>query len=179
MTIDHVSDGMEPFATTVHATCGLASRYDGLDLPGNACRVVVLEGKPDQDNLQDRFLSERVRAGAAIAERIRTRAVQGAGRCTRGPNDWAVVVVLGADLTKYLLWPETQRALEPELQAEIQFGVKTAKARGRRKCWRTSVFFSPKATTGVPTPNRCSPSTGMARARAAGRDRCPRRGRGA
>jgi hypothetical protein len=127
MTIDDVSDGMEPFAVVEHATCGLASRYDGLDLPGNACRVVVLEGKPDQDNLQEKFLSERVRAGAAIAERIRTRVVQGAGRCTRGPNDWAVVIVLGADLTKYLLWPETQQALEPELQAEVQFGVENSR----------------------------------------------------
>jgi hypothetical protein len=126
MTIGDVSEGMEPFAAAAHATCGLASRYDGLDLPGEACRAVVLEGKPDQDNLQDRFLSERVRAGAALAERIRTRVVQGAGRCTRGPNDWAVVVVLGADLTKYLLWPETQRALDPELQAEVQFGVENS-----------------------------------------------------
>jgi hypothetical protein len=63
MTIDDVSAGMEPFAAAVHATCGLASRYDGLDLPGKACRVVVLEGKPDQDNLQERFLGNRVRAG--------------------------------------------------------------------------------------------------------------------
>jgi Rad3-related DNA helicase len=110
MTIDQVGDGMEPFAAVPNATCGLASRYDGLDLPNDACRAVVLEGMPDQDNLQDRFLSEWVKAGAAIAERIRTRVVQGAGRCTRGPNDWAVVIVLGDELTKYLLRPETQRA---------------------------------------------------------------------
>jgi len=59
MTIDYVSVGIEPFAATVHATCGLARRYDGLDMPGNACRVVVLEGKPDQDNLQERFRTNR------------------------------------------------------------------------------------------------------------------------
>jgi hypothetical protein len=41
-----------------------------------------------------------------------------------------VVVVLGADLTKYLLWPETQRALEPELQAEIQFGIENSRDTG-------------------------------------------------
>ena len=127
MTIDDVGDGMEPFAAAVNATCGLASRYDGLDLPNEDCRAVVLEGKPDQDNLQERFLFERVKAGAAIAERIRTRVVQGAGRCTRGPNDWAVVIVLGAELTTYLLRPETQQALEPELQAEVQFGFENSR----------------------------------------------------
>jgi len=117
-----VAEGMGQFAALDHATCGLANRYDGLDLPGDACRAVVLEGKPDQDSLQERFLTERVRAGTALAERVRTRVVQGAGRCTRGPDDWALVLVLGADLTQYLLRPETLDALAPELQAEIYFG---------------------------------------------------------
>jgi hypothetical protein len=130
LTVDDVADGMEPLAVAEHATCGLASRYDGLDLPGDDCRAVVLEGKPDQDSLQERFLSKRVRAGAALAERIRTRVIQGAGRCTRGPTDWAVVVVLGADLTKYLLRQETQKALDPELQAEIQFGLDNTRDTG-------------------------------------------------
>lgn len=40
---DDVAEGMEPFAGLEHAMCGLASRYDGLDLPGDACRAVVLE----------------------------------------------------------------------------------------------------------------------------------------
>lgn len=128
LTVKDVEDGMEPFAEEINATLGLANRYDGLDLPGDDCRAVVLEGKPDQDSLQERFLSQRARAGAALAERVRTRVVQGAGRCTRGPNDWAVVIVLGADLTKYLQWPETQRALDPEMQAEIQFGVDNSRA---------------------------------------------------
>lgn len=123
MTIDNVEEGMDPFIRAPHATCGLANRYDGLDLPNDACRAVVLEGVPDHDSLQERFLSERVRAGSALAERIRTRVVQGAGRCTRGPNDWALVVILGTDLTKYLMLPETRQALAPELQAEINFGV--------------------------------------------------------
>lgn len=127
LTAPQVAEGMRPFAELDHAVCGLASRYDGLDLPGDACRAVVLEGKPDQDSLQEKFLTERVRAGTALAERVRTRVVQGAGRCTRGPDDWAVVLVLGADLTRYLLRPETLDALSPELQAEVQFGVENSR----------------------------------------------------
>ena len=122
LTVDQVNHSMAPFADAEHATLGLANRYDGLDLPDDDCRAVALEGRPDQDSLQERFLSQRVRAGSALAERVRTRVVQGAGRCTRGPNDWALVLVLGGDLTKYMLRPETLRALDPELQAEIQFG---------------------------------------------------------
>ncbi|WP_349876206.1 DEAD/DEAH box helicase [Micromonospora sp. HUAS YX12] len=125
--IDDVEGGMEGFAALPNAVCGLAARYDGLDLPGDHCRAVVLDGKPDADNLQERFLSQNVRAGAALAERVRTRVVQGAGRCTRGPNDWAVVIVMGSDLTTYMVRPETRQNLDPELQAEIEFGIQNSR----------------------------------------------------
>ncbi|MFW8745472.1 hypothetical protein ACOI9R_35630, partial [Mesorhizobium japonicum] len=116
------SRGLESFADAATGVLGLANRYDGMDLPGDSCRIVVLEGKPDAVGLQERFLSERADAHAALSERIRTRIVQGAGRTTRGPNDYAVVVVRGTDLTKYFSRAENINALEPELQAEIRFG---------------------------------------------------------
>lgn len=96
--------------------------YDGMDLPGEDCRIVVLDGRPDTVSLQEKFLSERVKATAALAERVRTRIVQGAGRCTRGPNDYAIVVVLGSDTTRYFSRPDNKTALEAELQAEVGFG---------------------------------------------------------
>lgn len=126
-TVDDVQDGMTPFADKTHAVCGLANRYDGLDLPGNDCRCVVLVGTPDQNHLQERYLSSKMRANTALAERIRTRIVQGAGRCTRGPDDWALVVVSGHELTNYLMRPETLDALEPELQAEVKFGIESSR----------------------------------------------------
>lgn len=119
--------GLESFAKAPSGVLGLANRYDGLDLPGNTCRIVVLGGKPDAVGLQERFLSERAEANAALAERLRTRIVQGAGRCTRGPNDFAVVVVLGSDIMKYFSRPENRKALEPELQAEVEFGWQNSK----------------------------------------------------
>lgn len=123
--------GLDKFAKAATGVLGLANRYDGLDLPGDTCRIVVLEGKPDAVGLQERFLSERAEANSALAERLRTRIVQGAGRCTRGPNDYAVVVVLGSDIMKYFSRPENRKALEPELQAEVEFG------------WQNSVGIDP------------------------------------
>ncbi len=122
-----VEQGLAAFAKAPVGVLGLANRYDGMDLPGNACRIVVLDGKPDAVSLQEKFLSERAEASAALSERLRTRIVQGAGRCTRGPNDYAVVVVLGADITRYFSRPENKTALEPELQAEVQFGWDNSK----------------------------------------------------
>lgn len=122
-----LEDGLDSFAKSPTGVLGLANRYDGLDLPGGACRIVVLRGKPDAVSLQEKFLSERAEASVAVAERLRTRIIQGAGRCTRGPNDYAVVVVLGSDITRYFSRPDNRRALEPELQAEVEFGWRNSK----------------------------------------------------
>lgn len=119
---DDLEQGLTTFTNSPEGVLGLANRYDGMDLPGSACRIVVLEGKPDAVSLQEKFLSERAQANVALSERLRTRIVQGAGRCTRGPNDYAVVVVLGPDITRYFSRTENKKALEPELQAEVEFG---------------------------------------------------------
>ncbi|WP_302051440.1 DEAD/DEAH box helicase [Rathayibacter sp. VKM Ac-2835] len=121
-TIDDVSNGMAPFAEAKHAVCGLASRYDGLDLPGDSCRCVVIDQIPDQDSLQERFLSGRARASIAFSERVQARVIQGTGRATRGPRDLAVVLVYGPELARYLSRPETTASMDPNLQAEIKFG---------------------------------------------------------
>ncbi|MEU6645886.1 DEAD/DEAH box helicase [Saccharomonospora sp. NPDC046836] len=122
-----VEQGLASFAKAPIGVLGLANRYDGMDLPGDHCRIMVLDGKPDAVSLQEKFLSERAEASAALSERLRTRIVQGAGRATRGPNDYAVVVVRGADITRYFSRRENQTALEPELQAEVQFGWDNSK----------------------------------------------------
>ncbi len=119
---DDVERGLRPFARARRAVLGLSNRYDGLDLPHDACRVVVLDGLPNAHSPQERWLGERADAGAALAERVRTRVVQGAGRCTRGPDDFAVVVVRGSDQTRYLNRLDVRAALDPELQAEVAFG---------------------------------------------------------
>lgn len=130
LTVEDVADGMDPFKELTHGVCGLAARYDGLDLPGDSCKLVALDGVPNHENLQERFLQTRGRASVALAARVRTRVIQGAGRCTRGPLDTAIVLVLGGDLSRYLSRPEVTQALEPELQAELRFGRDNSQAFG-------------------------------------------------
>ena len=121
-----IDQSLTHFRSVERGICVLPSRYDGIDLPGEECRLVVLNGLPDGTNLQERFLTSRARAASALAERVRTRVLQGAGRCTRGPNDYAVVLVTGADLTNYMLNPATCSTLDPESQAEVEFGIENS-----------------------------------------------------
>jgi Helicase C-terminal domain len=113
----------ETFTQAARAALLLANRYDGIDLPDQACRLIVMSGLPRGAHLQERFLGERLGAGRVLAERVRTRLTQGAGRCTRNPQDFAAVLLRGSDLLDFFSRHEELRALRPELQAEVEFGL--------------------------------------------------------
>lgn len=124
---EEVERSLSAFADKSHAILTLAGRYDGMDLPDDACRLVCFEGLPDWAHLQERFLSSSVRATIALEERTRTRVVQGAGRATRNPSDHAIVLIRGGDLTRYLSSPVVREALDPDLQAEVAFGLENSR----------------------------------------------------
>jgi Rad3-related DNA helicase len=115
--------GIQPFIDAESGTLLAANRYDGMDLAAESCRIMLLAGLPTASHLQDRFLETKLRASEVLQERIRTRVLQGAGRCTRGPRDWAVVIVAGEDILRFLCRDEVRKSLPNELQAEITFGL--------------------------------------------------------
>jgi Rad3-related DNA helicase len=84
----------------------LASRYDGIDLPGDDCRFIVLEGMPTGSGLQEKYLVTRLGSSSQLRNRIRTRVTQAMGRCTRNESDYAIVELLGNKLKIFetLIW---------------------------------------------------------------------------
>jgi hypothetical protein len=119
-------DADQDYDTFSNADTGvllLANRYDGIDLPDEVCRLIVLSGLPAATHLQERYLHDRLRARRVLAERIRTRLTQGAGRCTRNPQDFAAVIMRGDGLVDFCARDENRRTLHPELQAEFGFGL--------------------------------------------------------
>lgn len=114
------------FTAQERAAVILANRYDGMDLPDDACRLIVIAGTPAQTHLLERFFLQRLNARRLLSERIRTRFVQGAGRCTRNSRDFAAVVVRGLGLTHFWEKNEEVKACRPDLQAEIEFGFDNA-----------------------------------------------------
>ena len=121
-----IEDSIEPFLTS-NNTVLLLSRYDGLDLPDEACRLLVFGGLPSGTNLQEKFLWSKIAAFSLLRDRVITRFTQGVGRCTRSDNDYAVVFVVGRRLVDFLLKNENRRILNPELQAELEFGIENSR----------------------------------------------------
>lgn len=117
-----VEEDLDAFTSEETATLILNNRYDGIDLPDEDCRLVMLDGFPAKGDLQERFLYGSLGAENVLNERIRARISQGAGRATRNTRDFATVIVLGDTLVSYLGRLDVLAAMHPELHAEIEFG---------------------------------------------------------
>ncbi len=116
------------FTSNNNAVAVIANRYDGMDFPHEECRLLILEGLPKASNLQEKFLLSKMCCSVLLDDRIQTRIVQAIGRCTRANSDYAAVIVKGNEWLDYLLAHDNTQYLDPEIQAEIDFGEQQSDA---------------------------------------------------
>jgi len=121
-----IEDSLAPFSTAHQAVLVLANRYDGIDLPDEDCRLLLLYGLPAGTHLQEYFLLSRLAAVSLLRDRMVTRLTQAVGRCTRSDTDYAAVILVDRQLVSFALKSETRAILHPELQAEIEFGIRNS-----------------------------------------------------
>jgi hypothetical protein len=124
---EDIEASKKPFTDEHNAVAVVANRYDGIDFPGDDCRLLFIEGLPKATNLQERFLMARMGAAVLLNERVQTRVLQAIGRCTRSLEDYSAVVVSGEELPDYLADRRRRVFLHPELQAELEFGIEQSK----------------------------------------------------
>ena len=118
-----IENSLDPYLNKDHAALVLRNRYDGLDLPGEACHLEWICGLPGATNAQETFLLNRLGIQSLLRDRIRTRLTQALGRCTRNATDHAVVIMTGARVLDFCIKSENRSGFHPELQAEIDYGL--------------------------------------------------------
>ena len=126
MSSGNIEISLDPFTKHSNAALILTSRYDGIDLPDDSCRQLIIAGNPDAINLQERFILKRLGIYSLLKDRIITRFTQAAGRCTRGVRDYSMVILVGEDLHTFCLKNENLGGMHPELQAELKFGLENS-----------------------------------------------------
>lgn len=101
----------------------IVNRYDGIDLPDDSCRVLILDGKPVFDSLADRY-EELCRENSDITNiKIAQKIEQGLGRSVRGEKDYSVIILLDPELIAFLKSPKTRNYFSPQTRAQIDIGI--------------------------------------------------------
>jgi len=101
----------------------MAARYDGIDLPGDACRLLVLDGIPVGSFGIERFVDESLHHTNARTSTTAIRLTQAIGRIFRSNTDHGVVILCGSELQNWMRNPSHQAFLPELLQRQIQLGI--------------------------------------------------------
>lgn len=104
----------------------LANRYDGVDLPDDACRILVFDGKPYSESLIDLYQEDcRPDSEATLMRTVRT-IEQGMGRSVRGEKDYSVIIIVGGDITRLLREKRSRKHVSSQLAKQIEIGLQLA-----------------------------------------------------
>lgn len=103
------------------------NRYDGIDLRGDACRLLILDGLPKAASPYDSFRSEALRASSSLNLSLAQKVEQGLGRATRGAGDYCVVFLVGSDLTAWVTRNDSLELMTPSTRAQVNMGYGISK----------------------------------------------------
>ena len=124
---DEVVPGIERLKEEHVGLTVLMNRYDGIDLPGNACRVLVIVDLPEVSSYAEIVDGEILSNSAHNLKRQIERIEQGMGRGVRSNDDYCVVILLGAKLIRRLRSTEGEELLTPATKAQLNLSRKIAK----------------------------------------------------
>lgn len=100
-----------------------ANRYDGIDLPDNSCRILIIDGKPSGASIEDMYYEMIISDSDVLQRKCVQKIEQGLGRSVRGEKDYSVIVILGNELIKFLRSTETQKYFSDQSRTQIKIGL--------------------------------------------------------
>ncbi|WP_210246835.1 DEAD/DEAH box helicase [Devosia ginsengisoli] len=113
---DSIHDGVAKLRGDHVGLTVLINKYDGIDLPGEACELLVIDGLPEVHGLAERL--EMLLMDGTKRQLVRQvqRIEQGMGRGVRSSDDHCVVLLLGGNLRSVFMTPR-QKKCSPQLLA--------------------------------------------------------------
>lgn len=112
---------------TLYGPIVFANRYDGMDLPANSCRFLVMSGLPSGTSNYELFRASTLFNGNSITKMMAQRIEQGIGRGSRGSGDYCVVILTGADLSGWISKRANYNFLTSATRAQLDIGTEISK----------------------------------------------------
>lgn len=104
----------------------LVNKYDGVDLLGDACRLLILDGMPRPMDATERREASVLSGSHALFVRQIQRVEQGMGRGVRDSEDHCVVLLLGPELAFATHDQGQQELFSPATRAQLALSRQVA-----------------------------------------------------
>ncbi|BAG29661.1 DEAD/DEAH box helicase [Kocuria rhizophila] len=104
----------------------IVNRYDGIDLPDDACRILVLDGLPEAFSPDDQLSASLEKNSGSVTNQQVQRIEQGMGRGVRSNEDHCVVFLLGTRLAQLTADPSSLQKFSPATRAQLKLSRQVA-----------------------------------------------------
>ncbi len=111
-----------------HGPLVLANRYDGIDLPDNSCRLLILSGLPRAAAEYEMLRANAFAGASSLSRAIAQKIEQGMGRAARGPGDYCAIVIMGKDLVAWLGRESNLKFLTTSTRSQLEMGMEISKS---------------------------------------------------
>lgn len=103
-------------------TVVFVNRYDGIDLPDNQCRVLMIDSLPTLGNFSDRYEMSCRENSNIIVTKLAQKIEQGLGRSVRSEKDFSVILIVGEDLVRFVKTSANQSFFSSQTRQQIKIG---------------------------------------------------------
>jgi hypothetical protein len=106
----------------------IINRYDGIDLPESACRLLIIDGVPESRKLSEKITRNMLNDVTAMNRQVIQKIEQGMGRGIRSNDDFCAVILMDRNLTNYLYGNNGIEDFSPGTKAQIEYSNDVAMA---------------------------------------------------
>lgn len=99
------------------------NRYDGIDLPGDSCRLLIMNGAPYGNLDYDQYKANVLYNSNILSHKIAQRIEQGMGRGARGSGDYCVILFVGKELASWVGKKVNYNFLTQATKAQLEIGM--------------------------------------------------------
>jgi len=118
---NNIEEEIENLRNTDSNFIVLVNRYDGIDVGGNACNILIIDDHPKHKYIKDKYIETILYSNKnnLIAQTIE----QGIGRTVRSRNDYSVVYLFGRNLLRFLRQKSNFNYLNKHTRKQIEIGL--------------------------------------------------------
>ncbi|NDJ90740.1 DEAD/DEAH box helicase family protein [Mycolicibacter kumamotonensis] len=113
-------DTVDAWSRAPQGQLATAGRYDGLDLPGDICKLVIITTVPQASSEFERFVVAYLGDASFMRHRVGQRVTQALGRANRTSSDRSMYLALDPTFAQILADPAVRASIPHDVQPTVR-----------------------------------------------------------